>query len=197
MFNLFETESINNDIKNLIESAGRNVLINNVARKVLISTNTNLKISEFEDRYIHSTHSIQRGDLIQYNNENYLIISESATRRNEKYKALMRHCNTNIEIIVVELIDTGEKDYRGAPIYNEVETTITVPSIVDSKTFSVDSGNAINLVNNQITVTVQDNEQTRGIAINDTFIVNGQNRKLVNIDYSKNGLLILYCDLGV
>lgn len=192
MFNLFET--VTDDINYLIESAGVDVTINNVARKVLIS---NSQISEFEDRYIHSVEPLKMGDTINYIDSNYLIISESVTQRNGKYKALMRHCNTKIEIIVIELIDTGEVDYRGAPIYEEVETIIPVPAIVDSRTFSVDSGNAINLVNNQITVTVQDNEQTRGIAINDTFIVNGQNRKLVNVDYTKNGLLILYCDLSV
>ncbi|MED4374322.1 hypothetical protein P9274_01060 [Schinkia azotoformans] len=192
MFNLFET--VTDDINYLIESAGVDVTVNGISRKAII---TNNPIGEFEDKNIHSTQLIKRGDVINYIDSNYLIISESVTQRNGKYKALMRHCNTKIEIIVIELIDTGEVDYRGAPIYEEVETTIPVPAIVDSRTFSVDTNQAINLVNNQITVTVQDNEQTRGIAINDTFIVNGKNRKLVNVDYTKNGLLILYCDLSV
>ncbi|MEC1697764.1 hypothetical protein [Schinkia azotoformans] len=193
--NLFETDTFANDLNYIFESAGTDVLINEISCRVLIS---NKNISEFEERYIHSLQELNRGELINYQDNHYLIISESITKRGNKFKALMRHCNSSIEIATEPTQVLIGYDYRGAPIYETVPgELLLIPAIVDSKSFSVDTNQAINLVNNQITVTVQDNEDTRGLAINDVFVVNEQNRKLINVDKTKNGLLIFTCELSV
>lgn len=190
MFNLFETNT--NDVQFLLDNAGKDVLINGETKKALI---TNPSISEAEERYIHTLLSVSRGDLIELEGENYIVITESITKRHSKYKALIRHCNYEIEVpgettrVIVGYNQFGEpiwEDIVGEPSY--------IPSIVDNKSFSVDTGNAINFPENQINVIVQDNEDNNAkFNVNFAFSVMGTNWTVVNRDLTKKGLLILTC----
>jgi hypothetical protein len=189
--NPFEIDS--SDIQFLFDSAGQIVKINDVERIALI---TNAKIGDFEDKYIHTLQPIQRGNLIVYNGENYLIISDTVTQRYGKYKALMRHCNYTIVVEGQEVCEiVGWNDF-GEPI-EECHTTesINVPAIIDKYTFKIDDFAPIRVADNQIIVTVQDNETNKSkFTVNSTFQVMRENWKVLNVDLTKKGLLILTCE---
>jgi hypothetical protein len=189
--NPFEIDSY--DIKFLIDSAGQTVKINDVEQKALI---TNAKIGDFEEKYIHTLQPIQRGNLIGLEGEKYLIISDTVTKRHSKYKALMRHCNYLIEIEGQEVCEiVGYNDF-GEPIYECHPTeSINVPAIIDKYTFKIDDFAPIRVPENQIIVTVQDNETNKSkFTVNTTFEAMGETWKVIDVDLTRNGLLVLTCE---
>ncbi|MGE8079242.1 hypothetical protein [Peribacillus loiseleuriae] len=183
------------DLQYLLESAGQPVLINDTPMNVIV---TNPSISEYEERYIHSLDKVSRGDIVTLEDEQYLCLSESIIKRHGKYKVLARHMNVTIEIpgeetrIVIGHTPFGDPifDYRyGEPSY--------IKAIVDNKSFSVDESASIRLPNNQTEVIVKDNELNRGkFRVNNQVNAIAKRWKVINQDLSKNGLLILTCELG-
>lgn len=190
---MFQVNQI--DLEYLFDSAGQPVLINEIERQAII---TNPSISENEERYIHTLDKVAQGDLVSMDNENYLIISETVSKRGGKYKSLIRHCNYIIELAGETTQELIGYDDEGRPVYITVEgEPISIPSIIENKSFAV-SGSQILVADNQIIVIVQDNEINKGkFAVNGTFTVMNKNWKVLNNDRTKRGLLILTCEFTV
>lgn len=182
------------DFQFLLDSIGETVTIDNVPKKCIVQ---NGNIGDYEDIYIYTLDSIQRGNLIVYNGKNYLIVSDVTHGKIYK-KAKMRRCNYTIVVEgrkVCEIV--GYNDFR-EPIY-ECHTTesIFVPAIIDKYAFKVDDPAPIRVSENQIIVTVQDNETNKSkFTVNATFEVIGKTWKVVDVDITRNGLLILTCELS-
>lgn len=183
------------DLEYLFESAGQNVSVNDDPRRVII---TNAELSQHEQRHVHSLQKVSRGDIVTIEDESYLTLTESITKRYGKYKVIVRHTNCDIE-------KTGEptkvylgKDAFGDDVYDYLPGgTIKIPAIVDKKTFTVTDASAIRVPESYIEVTLQDNEQNRGqFEVNEKFSVVEKEWKVVERDFSKKGLLILTCELG-
>lgn len=198
LFNVFNDSAT--DLEYLLQQAGKDVYIDDVKRKALIS---NLKMNvmvDTEDRYISTIDSIERGNLVRLDNRNFIIITETVIKRYEKYKGIMRHCNYLVNIIVEgeeECVFIGN-DHLGRPVYEcttgETEQ-LPVPCIVDNKSFSIDRNSAINLATNEITLVVQDNSFNKEkFIVNFNFPLMGANWKIINVDLTKNGLLVLTCE---
>jgi hypothetical protein len=113
-------------------------------------------------------------------------------------KALMRKCTHTISIKIIEgeqiLIGTtpwGEEIYETTdPIYDDF------PCIVEQEKITIDGG-AIRTADTEILVTLQDIEFTRKIKLNDVYEVAGARYKVVHINYTKSGLIILKCETAV
>ncbi len=192
--------NLKNAFLEIINEAGQTVLINDVERIAVI---TNPPISEYEQRNIHTLETVYMGDTVEIDGEKYLTITESIGKRGFKYKVIVRHCNYVIEVagetIRVPLVDENGNpilDDFGDPIYEYIEgEPVSVPVIVDNKSFSVDGMSAIRLADNQIQVIMQDNEFNRGKFVgNYHFNVMGSNWTVNNQDLTKKGLLILTCE---
>ena len=111
----------------------------------------------------------------------------------------MRHCNYSIPFYETkEVCEFIGNDHLGRPVYEctNVETvTNHVPCIVDTKSFSIDRNSAINLATNEITVVSQDNPFNKEkFKVNSLFKLMGANWKVINVDLTKNGLLVLTCE---
>ena len=187
------------DIQFLFESAGQPVLINDIEHQAII---TNPQMSTNEERYIHTLDGVPQGDIVTIDDKKFLAISESTIKRHGKYKNKIRHCNYVIEIageIREELLRDEEGnilyDKYGRPIYIEVKgDPIQIPMVVDYKSFSVIAGQ-ITVAENQIFVTVQENEINRGrFKVNNTFELMDLKWKVRNVDKTKRGLLLLTCE---
>ncbi|WP_117017569.1 Ig domain-containing protein [Aeribacillus pallidus] len=185
----------NSDFQFLVDSIGETVTIDNVEKKVIVN---NAKIGDYEEKYIYTLDSIQRGNLIVYNGKNYLIVSDVTEGKIYK-KALMRHCNYTIVVEGQEICEiVGYNDF-GEPIY-ECHTTesISIPTIIDKYTFKIDDFAPIRVPENQVIVTMQDNETNKSkFTVNSTFEVMEQTWKVIDVDMTRNGLLILTCELGI
>lgn len=187
------------DIQSIFDMAAVDVKVNDNDKKAII---TNPAISESEERYIHTLDVIRMGDLVTYQSEMYLVIAESVTKRHGKFKTLMRHCNHVFkipgEVTRVLLRDENGNvitDIDGRPEYDYIEgEPILIPSIIDTKDFSID-GQGLKVPVNQIIIILQDNKNNRdGFSMNKEFDLIDKRFKVLNQDLSKVGLIILTCE---
>ena len=183
------------DFQFLLDTVGETVIIDNVPKKCIVQ---NAKIGDYEDKYIYTLDSIQRGNLIILHNEkNYLIISD-VTKGRQYNKALMRKCTHKIRVMIQE----GEKILIGTTPWGEeiYETTDPVyddfPCIVEQEKIVIE-GSQIKTSDSEIYVTLADNEHTRKIKLNDVYEVAGAQYKVIHINYTKSGLIILKCETAV
>lgn len=182
------------DFQFLIDTVGETVNIDNVSKKCIVQ---NVKIGDYEDKYIYTLDSIRRGNLIVYNEKNYLIISD-VTEGKQYKKAIMRKCTHIIRVMIQEgqkiLIGTtpwGEEQYITTdPVYDDF------PCIVEQQNVVIE-GSQIRTSDAEILITLQDNEFTRKIKLNNIYEVAGARYKVTHINYTKSGLLILKCETAV
>lgn len=172
--NIFNFPS--NDYLYLLSMAGDDIYINNgtIPKKALIN---NLPVNRQADiRTIAIKEEIKRGDLVNWDNEYWLIISEIGHKRYSYYKGIIQRCNYNIK-------------------FNFEGTIKQFPAIVDSRVFDVETNQYLSIPAGKIVVTMQSNVDSENINIGQRFIKMKQAWKVAGIDRTKNGLLMLYCDL--
>ncbi len=170
MVNLFQSNT--DDFQYILDSLGQDVLLNNRSVKAVIS---NTKLSpDLDDKKISTLTAISRGDIVRYNNEDWIVMSEVNGQRSGRYRAYIRVCDYKIK-------------------FNFTGTVIEFPTIVDGKVFDVETGQYMTLPNSKIIVTLQENEQTLNITYGQRFIKMGRVWEVEGIDRTQKGLLILWC----
>lgn len=165
-----------NDYLYLLSMAGDDIYINNdtMPKKALIN---NLSVNRQADiRTIATKEPIKRGDLVNWDNENWLIISEIGQKRYTYYKGIIQKCNYNIK-------------------FNFEGTIKQFPAIVDSRVFDIETNQYLSVPAGKIVVTMQSNVDSENINIGQRFIKMKRAWKVSGIDRTKNGLLMLWCDL--
>jgi len=174
-FNYFDLSS-DTDFQYLLDSIGQDVSINSSTSKALI-TNTNVE-QYYDDKYISTLTSIKRGDIVDYDNQNWLIVSEVNGKRFNKYKGIMRVLEYDVN-------------------FNFSGDIKTFPTSIDSKTFDIEQGKYISLPDGKILVTLQENIETLKIELDQRFIKMGSAWKVTGINRTHKGLIILSCDLDI
>jgi len=165
-----------NDYLYLLSMAGDDIYINsdNIPKKALIN---NLPVNRQADiRTITTKEEIKRGDLINWDGGNWLIISEIGHKRYTYYKGIIQRCNYNIK-------------------FNFQGTIKEFPAIVDSKVFDTETNQFFSVPAGKIVVTMQDSVDSENITIGQRFIKMKNAWKVSGIDRTNNGLLVLWCDL--
>lgn len=160
----------------LLSMAGDDIYLNNdtMPKKALIN---NLPVNRQADiRTISTTTEIKRGDLVNWDGGNWLIISDIGHKRYSYYKGIIQKCNYNIK-------------------FNFQGTIKEFPAIVDSKVFDVETNQFFSVPAGKIIVTMQSNENSENITIGQRFIKMKTAWEVTGIDRTKNGLLVLWCDL--
>lgn len=183
-----------NDLQFLFESVGHMILINDTQQQAII---TYPPLSNDEERFIHTLERVKMGDLVTFEDEKYLIMSETITLRNGKYKARMRYCNHIIRVAgELEKVQIGTNPNTGQPIYDYIEgDPIFIPAIIENQSFTIENGQ-FRVGDNKIIVTVQDNDLNREkFTINSEFNSMDRDWKILNHDKTKKGLLILTCEM--
>ena len=138
---------------------------------------------------------IERGNLITLDNEIYLITSKPEDNRVYK-KAIMTLCQT-----FLPLVTEGEErfdglDKLGRPVYTVTEsTTELIPCVVEvsqSLSTTVEINDAINLLENQIRVTIP-YRQHPSLNYNERFNLYRDNYRIIRINDTEqiNGVGIL------
>lgn len=182
------------DLQFLFQSAGQMIFINDTQQQAII---TNPPLSNNEERFIHTLKPIRMGDSVTFGDEKYLIMSETITPKNGKYKAKMRHCNHIIQIAgELEQVQIGTNPNTGQPIYEYVEgDPIFVPAIIEQQSFTIENGQFL-VGDNEIIVTLQDNDvNPEKFAVNSEFESMDKNWTVRNQDKTRKGLLILTCKM--
>ncbi|WP_281868039.1 Ig-like domain-containing protein [Brevibacillus parabrevis] len=170
MVNLFQSNT--DDFQYMLDSLGQNVLLNNQSVKVVI-TNSTLS-TDVDDKKISTLTAISRGDIVHFNNDDWIILSEVNGQRSGRYRAYMRVCDYSIK-------------------FNFQGMVKAFPTIVDGKVFDVETGQYMPLPNSKILVTLQENQETLLITVGQRFIKMGRAWAVEGIDRTQKGLLILWC----
>ena len=155
---------------------GESITING-AEQVALVINAVDKIIYYNDKMIRCKCQIKTGDPVEYGTLKYLIISQ-IDRSEKTYKARMRKCS-----------------YRIA--FNWSGNIKWFDCIEESKVFDITTGTYISYASGNIDVTVQNNPDTRNIAIDQRFYVTNQPFKVTGIDKSQEGLIKLNCALNI
>lgn len=171
-FNLFQPIT---DFEYILQSIGKTVTVNDVPIQAVITNASNPK-NPYDEKFISTLAEIKRGDLINYNSTDWLVVNQIADMRySSKYKGLMRKCDYTIKF-------NFEGDIKEFPV------------LIDSKVFNVTEDRYFLIPDGKIMVTLQENENTNSIDINQRFIKLDHAWKVTGIDRTQKGLIILTCD---
>lgn len=148
----------------------------------------------YADKYIITKYPIKTGNLVEFEGFKYLIVSQIDRNKNN-YRARIRQADHVIQLLTgTEREIIGYDDF-GRPVFGEeVPIYENVNCIIEQGTIKVETG-VINIPYNEIQVTLQDNEGTESISINDEFELFNKSWRVMGIDYTKIGLIVLHCEM--
>lgn len=170
MINLLQSNT--DDYQYILDSLGQTVQINNQQVKAVIANST-LSI-DVDDKKISTLTPITRGDIVHYNNGDWIVLSQVNGQRNGRYRAYMRVSDYMIK-------------------FNFQGDVKQFPSIVDGKVFDVETGQYMTLPASKILVSMQENEDTLQITVGQRFIKMGKAWAVEALDRTEKGLLRLWC----
>ena len=147
----------------------------NGAEKIALIIDAVEKLTYYDDKIIRCKCQIKTGDIVEYNNLKYIIISQIDKEENS-FRARIRKCSYKIA-------------------FNWSGNIKWFDCIEESKVFDVSTGTYISIASGNIYVTVQYNPDTRNIALNQRFYVTNQPFKVTGIDKSQEGLIKFNCSL--
>lgn len=153
---------------------GESIKVNGTEQTALVVDAVD-KPTFYDDKIIRCKCQIKTGDIVEYNNLKYILISQIDKEENS-YRARIRKCS-----------------YRVA--FNWSGNIKWFDCIEESKVFDVDTGTYISVASGNIFITVQYNSDTRNIALNQRFYVTNQPFKVTGIDKSQEGLIKFNCAL--
>ena len=163
-----DLQDIDGMIDFFLYEKGESIMING-AEQVALVINAVDKLTYYDDKLIRCKCQIKTGDIMEYRGSKYIIISQIDA--NEKtYKARIRKCS-----------------YRIA--FNWSGNIKWFDCLEESKVFDITTGTYISYASGNIYVTVQNNSDTRTIALDQRFFVTNQPFKVTGIDKSQEGLI--------
>jgi uncharacterized protein YjdB len=169
--NLF---NVDNDINYLLLTMGKPILINGNPATAIVGYSN---IKEYEEKKIITKAEIKRGDLLYFNNHNYLITNEINDKRQDSYyKGYARSCNYNIK-------------------FNFNGDVKEFPTIISTEVLGTTADARIPLLDGQIRVSLQDNEDSKKISIGQRFLTMGYAFEVEGKDLSSVGLVTLNCSV--
>nr|DAJ70570.1 MAG TPA: head closure knob [Caudoviricetes sp.] len=155
---------------------GRSITINGVQGTGIISS-ASTNPSYYNDQYFRTGVSIKTGDMIEYQNKKWIVISQP--QENIKtYRAKIRESNFTIKVFIGEVLYEFD-------------------CIIESESAYVEDGKVINTAGGEIIVTVPSGEYADKIELAMRFIKLGYAWKVSGVDRSKKGLNIIHADKDV
>lgn len=156
----------------LIFEKGESIKHNEIEKKALIIDNQD-KVNVFDNKQIITDYKINTGDIIQYQGDNWLVITE-IEKNIKTFRARIRKA----EHIIKTHLD-------GVLYY--------FPAIIEASTQSIAENSKIAVVEGNIKVTIQENPMTNKITYNNTFIKMGSKWRVNGFTSEHKGLKYLYC----
>lgn len=148
-----------------------NIKVNGID-KVGIIVDTTEKIIDYKN--VITDFSIATGDLVYYQNQNWLIVGEVYQTKNS-YKATLRKAPHVLKIY----------------INNKLEE---IPCIIETGIQNTETNQYISLPNGNIKVMMQDNDITKKIAYGNRFIKMNVPWNVAGFTSENKGLKYLYCE---
>ncbi|NMM64397.1 hypothetical protein HBE96_17390 [Clostridium sp. P21] len=180
-------DNIDNNIDFLLYEVGINIKVNEIDKRAIIIDATE-KINELDEKIIITNFQINQGDLIFYNNMNWLILSEIDVSKNT-YRGRITKCNFDVKFpipISYKNANSEVEDYK----YN-----YTVPIIATRSAFNVTTNQYFSLADGEAYFTVKSDSFTKWkgysdfISLGTEIVKFGYAFKFEGIDQTKKGLI--------
>jgi len=155
---------------------GEDILLNNIGYKTVL-IDANEKINRDNDKIIHCKVEIKTGDIVDYDGRKYIITSQIDNNPNS-FCARMKQCNYSIAFNF-----TGNVKWFNA--------------LIETKVMDIDTNKYMSLASGTIKISLQDNADSRDIAITSRFLNTARAWKVNGIDKASLGLIILTCGMDV
>lgn len=168
------TKEIDDMIDFLLFEKGVNIKANCISEKALILDATD-KINQDADKFVHCKFEIKTGDIIEFNERKHIITSQIIKNSNS-YCAKLKQCTYNIAFN----FDGNIKRFN---------------AFIETKAMDIETNRFMSLAKGTIIVSVQENDNTKNIKLNQRFINTGRAWEVTGIDRSVIGLIRLYCNL--
>ncbi|MBZ9623880.1 hypothetical protein G9F71_013590 [Clostridium sp. FP2] len=166
--NLFDDDS---NFLYILKNMGVKVKINGTEEQMLIS---NYKDKIIDYKKIKGIIKLNSGDLISYQNNNWLIIGE-VSQSGTIYKATMRKCNHVLKFYVLSL------------------KTFETPCILEVSNQSSNEGKYFTTANGKIELYIRDIPDHRKITYGGRFILMGSAFEIEGLTREIPGIIHLYC----
>lgn len=168
-------KDIDNIFDFLLYEKGTDIIYNGISKRVLIKDSDSI-INYEDDKQLYTDFSINTGDLIQYKNSNWFVISQ-IDKHEKTYRSRIRKVEQSFKIIL---------DNR---LY-------TFPAIFEPANQSVETSSTINVWSGNLKVILQDTDLSKNIDVNLEFIKMGAKWKVDGYTTEHLGLRTLYCEKG-
>ncbi|MBW9145757.1 hypothetical protein KTC92_02545 [Clostridium sp. CM027] len=152
----------------------KDIKVNDIDKKALIQEDAD-KVIDYKT--IISDFVINTGDLIQYQDDDWLIIGE-VSKTDTIYKATMRKAQHTLKFYV-----KGERVFEA-------------PTIVEISTQSINEGKIISTIDGKIELSIRDIAPHRKITYNNRLILMGIPWEIEGYTRETHGLIQLYCKKG-
>lgn len=149
-------------------------------------------LPSFDDKKIHCQFKIKRGDVVEYDNVDYLIISDVQSKRAYEYKAIMRPMTNVFQFTYMTEGVIVDWDRFGNPIYDPEpeEVTVEFPCIAYQEGSASIEGDRIRLPEERITVVLPDSKATEQVELNSKHQMYDTYYQIENINLLQKGLRI-------
>ncbi|MFL0194821.1 hypothetical protein ACJDU8_04425 [Clostridium sp. WILCCON 0269] len=152
---------------------GEPVKINNMDNTAVISSASENQ-DYYDDLYIRTDANIQTGDIVEYENKKWFVISQE-NKESISYKAKIRRSNYRIKVVIDGVL-------------NEFDSIIEIVSV------SIGGNGVINIAAGEVTVTIPMDTISNKIDVNSRFVKLGYVWKVSGVDRSRNGLNIIHAE---
>lgn len=171
------------------------VIINGERQDAIVTT---ANLGESEKRHISSLQPFKEGDIVEHRGNNYMVMEEVVTKRHNKYRATMSHCDYSFTVRDLLEKRFNGLDDLGRPKYQYVYSErYEVLCVVDK----LESTSHLNVqfatMDKKIIVSVQDTEKNRiNFEVNSEQNFKGNKAKVIIHDLTHNGRINLVFLLG-
>ena len=184
-------DNIDNNFDFLLYETGINIKVNHVNKRAIIIDNSE-KPTDTDTKIIVTNFQLYQGDLVHYNNMDWLIIGEIDTSKNT-YRAKMNKCNFSIKFPCTSKYLNPSDNTTQSYSFN-----YEVPVIPNRGTFNVQYGQYINLPDGEIYITCRRDNVINPIGVDDVIGINSEfikwsyYFKITGVDETKKGLVTFH-----
>lgn len=164
-------KQLNKQFDFFIQELGQEVILKGNAKKAIISDRSN-NPDFFDDKYIRTVETFDTGNVLEYQNEKWMVVSQIVRDRNT-YRAKIRRADWQIKFYIGNML-------------------CQTYCIVDNTDVKLDEGKIITTSKDEMKLIVQNTDNTNQLTIDHRFLKFGFAWKITGFDKSRKGLIIIY-----
>ncbi|MEK4628715.1 hypothetical protein MKZ17_10960 [Solibacillus sp. FSL R7-0682] len=152
---------------------------------------TNHELNPISSFHFHSLAPFKRGEHVEIDGNDYLVMTDVITNRVQKRKAIVTYCNFTHDKIMIDKVLVGYDDL-GRPIYEDKEVDYGIEyGVLKYKDVSIPTNETINLIRTVYDLSITDNEVNRRYFTYDKVLTfEGRTYRITDLVFTNKGLIV-------